>query len=482
MTKNQFLTIGICLAILISVSGCATTNSKASAKQVCGYSEKKITTIKQQAEGGDAEMQLTLANIYNAGACLERDDRIARELMHKAGAQGNLDAQTILAFNYYLGIFGYEKDSAQSAFWYRKAAEQGDRESQSRLGKYYLQGIGVERDLEQAKIWYQKAVDQGYHPARSVLAKVECELDTECKRQVEELQKKQAEENKLAEEQETERKQQALGVAKEKAYSEFLQVKKSAEQGDAEAQYQLGIYYLSGSNKANQVLVQTTNTPSDNPASVSSGVIGLWGGKFGTGGIKLEITTRYHGHVLVTAGANSDYCDNAKITLVQQSTDRYSIKIWGMATCKYKGEISVTGERLRGKVLPVGGVKGTTINLVKLDRHYSLAPASPAHAVVVEQDLAEATRWFWKSANQGYAQAQFALGVMYQEGVGGITKDISEAKNMYQRAADQKHQLAELQLCSLEPGCIPSVPTTYEDGAGIILCIFLLPLCLAAGI
>ena len=40
----------------------------------------------------------------------------------------------------------------------------------------------------------------------------------------------------------------------------------------------------------------------------------------------------------------------------------------------------------------------------------------------VPQDYTEAVNWFRKAAEQGYAQAQYKLGVMYDEGL-GVTQD-----------------------------------------------------------
>jgi TPR repeat protein len=44
---------------------------------------------------------------------------------------------------------------------YRKAAEQGDAEAQSRLGDLYANGIGVGRDYGEAAMWYRKSAEQG---------------------------------------------------------------------------------------------------------------------------------------------------------------------------------------------------------------------------------------------------------------------------------------------------------------------------------
>ena len=44
----------------------------------------------------------------------------------------------------------------------------------------------------------------------------------------------------------------------------------------------------------------------------------------------------------------------------------------------------------------------------------------------VTQDYEEAVRWFRKAADQGIAEAQYSLGVMYGEGQ-GVMQDYAEA-------------------------------------------------------
>ena len=54
----------------------------------------------------------------------------------------------------------------------------------------------------------------------------------------------------------------------------------------------------------------------------------------------------------------------------------------------------------------------------------------------VPQDYAEAAKWYRMAAEQGDADAQFILGVMYDEGQ-GVPKDDTEAVKWYRLAAEQ---------------------------------------------
>ena len=52
------------------------------------------------------------------------------------------------------------------------------------------------------------------------------------------------------------------------------------------------------------------------------------------------------------------------------------------------------------------------------------------------QDYAEAARWYRKAADQGEAQAQYVLGLMYDNGQ-GVTQDYAEAHMWLNLAASR---------------------------------------------
>jgi len=77
------------------------------------------------------------------------------ELQTKA-AQGYVVQELELAADYFVGR-GVPRDLAQAAFWYRKAADQGNPSAQMNLGYLYVGGIGVTRDPVEAAKWYRRA-------------------------------------------------------------------------------------------------------------------------------------------------------------------------------------------------------------------------------------------------------------------------------------------------------------------------------------
>ena len=71
------------------------------------------------------------------------------------------------------------------------------------------------------------------------------------------------------------------------------------------------------------------------------------------------------------------------------------------------------------------------------------------------QDFKEAVKWFQKAANQGFAQAQSNLGLMYAKAQ-GLEQDFKEAVKWWQKAADQGDAAAQSDLGEM-----------YRQGKGV---------------
>lgn len=63
----------------------------------------------------------------------------------------------------------------------------------------------------------------------------------------------------------------------------------------------------------------------------------------------------------------------------------------------------------------------------------------------VSQDYAEAVNLWRKSAEQGLVQAQFNLGLMYENGL-SVQKDVNEARKWYQKSAAQEYSKSKQAL------------------------------------
>lgn len=80
-------------------------------------------------------------------------------------------------------------------------------------------------------------------------------------------------------------------------------------------------------------------------------------------------------------------------------------------------------------------------------------------------DYEKAVSWFYKAAEQGHAEAQFNLGVMYFKGKGVIDRDYFEAERWFQKAANQGHAEAKkMVLCTQwELGMAPKQESSLES-------------------
>lgn len=69
------------------------------------------------------------------------------------------------------------KNYKSSAFWERKAAENGDSASQLRLGNMYSKGLGVSQSLQDAYFWYLISSAQGNSGATKERDQIESQLN-----------------------------------------------------------------------------------------------------------------------------------------------------------------------------------------------------------------------------------------------------------------------------------------------------------------
>jgi len=64
----------------------------------------------------------------------------------------------------------------------------------------------------------------------------------------------------------------------------------------------------------------------------------------------------------------------------------------------------------------------------------------------VAQNYTEAMKWYRLAADQGYAEAQVNLGMMYYNGGQGVPRDYAEAARWFDLAADQGNAYAQNNL------------------------------------
>lgn len=100
--------------------------------------------------------------MYFSGNGVQQNDNESLNWYRKAAKQGDNESQ------FYLGEALYKRGKAgkpdlfnEAAVWMRKSAEQGNSNAQNRLGLMFELGRGVPQDNTEALVWYGKAAKQG---------------------------------------------------------------------------------------------------------------------------------------------------------------------------------------------------------------------------------------------------------------------------------------------------------------------------------
>ncbi len=95
----------------------------------------------------------------------EPDTEIVAGLRTKAG-QGDAQSMYEIGRAFLDGTYGKNKDAAEAAAWFQRAADQGHARAQCALGRCYAEGQGVEASYSEATRWYRKAADQSFPKAQ----------------------------------------------------------------------------------------------------------------------------------------------------------------------------------------------------------------------------------------------------------------------------------------------------------------------------
>jgi uncharacterized protein len=135
-------------------------------------SPEELAMTRNVAERGNAAAQMLLAIAYLDGdGGLARDEKLACHWFEQAALQGNGYAEARLGDLYEEGI-GVERNPKLAADWRERAARRGNIDAQLKLGRMYLQGIGVTQDLARAREWLQQAAEGGDSEAAYLLSQL----------------------------------------------------------------------------------------------------------------------------------------------------------------------------------------------------------------------------------------------------------------------------------------------------------------------
>ena len=401
--------------------------------------EKAFELWRGLAEQGNADAQYNLGVCYKKGVGVTKNEMEAVKWYTRSAEQGNATAQCNLGVCYEKGQ-GITQDYKEAVKWYAKSAEQGNGMAQCNLGFCYEHGVGVGKDEKEAVRWYTKSAEQGNELAKKALEKFFSPVLVNIKELRDSKEKMvpgvlyYEDEGITQEDLETKKLHEALrksaeqgdaraqfklgvdyftGVGAIQDYKEAAKWwTKAAEQGDADAQYRLGMFYRNGNGVTKdekEAVRWWTKSAEQGNAEAKSSLE------------KLRLTKA------AEQGDAAAQCDLGVFCLYKNT--------------KYYHQEAV---KWFTKAAEQGNAKA----------QYFLGECH-LEGIGVEKDEKEAVNWYTKSAEQGNAVAQFDLGVCYDNGR-GVGKDEKQAVKWYTKAAEQGYAKAQSNL-----------GVCYETGRGV---------------
>lgn len=156
--------IGVLLALVLLLTGMA----ELALAEGTTEEDDAVESLRYRAAQGDTTAQLELADRYDLGDGVPRDEIEAAKWIRRAAEKGDVSAQMKLGALYDLGR-GVLRDLKEASKWVRRAAEQGSPAGQLALAIIYNEGRGVRRDRKEAAKWYRYAAEQGEASAQYAL-------------------------------------------------------------------------------------------------------------------------------------------------------------------------------------------------------------------------------------------------------------------------------------------------------------------------
>jgi TPR repeat protein len=348
---------------------------------------------------------------YSSEPWVEKENSDALRRHAAAAAAGNTDSQWKLALMLANGK-GIPEDTSAARKWYRRAADGGSRTAQFMLGDFYennAEMIGQRSTEERAAFWYRKADEQGHRPARARLGVLAWRLG-------------------LASENEG-----RLGDA-----VRWYTV--SADVGNGLGLWKLGAAYAVGKGVERDVDKAKDLLTAASAAGLVEAEFELARLNLKGGFEEADPAARREWLGFLTTASASGFAE-AQYELAQLHLNG-----------SFEGSDPAAGREMLIHAAENGSAEATTVlRLVAgaeegdghiqfiLGNIYSEGPG------VVQQDHAEAFRWWLKAAEQGDAAAQFSVGFVYAEGQ-VVAQDYAEAGRWWLRAAEQGDAAAQFSL------------------------------------
>ena len=448
-----------------------------------GTPEKdKVECRKIYAEAleGRSGAEYEMGNILSNGMyCILVNKKEAFGWYMKAAEHGSADAQYEVARFYLLGEKDVVDCNDEEKFkWYWEAAAQGHVESMRKVGDSFYYGSGVDEDRERAKIWYARAAKAGddvslnmlkghweldddeLHRLYGIISEIpvgmNCKADDEDKSKFRELLDSAKSGDAVA--------QFRLGHAfvygddgaKLNEHHGVMWLKKSAAQGNADAENLLGDCYSHGwgVGKNADAAAKHYRSAAEKGHGEAAEEIGKW---YRRGiGVEKDMAEAFRFY-MIAAKAGSDEA--------QFWVGKFYAEGWGGVAKDYSKAVewyekSATQDNADaictlGWCYQLGnGVEQDYAKAVEwfkkgVDQDDGTCMNNLARLIEegkgTERDYEVALELFKKATENDCARANYHVGRFYENGL-GCDKDIDKAKEWYKKAADKGDKDAKAAL------------------------------------
>eukprot|EP01080_Neovahlkampfia_damariscottae_P011994 gene11994-5394_t len=243
----------------------------------------KFLLIVMYSNEGMADAQYYLAQKYQQGIDIEKDEKKAFNLYLKSANQGNLDAQYYVGYCYQNGI-GVDKNIKKAIMYYdysaiggnensklqlgnlffldknytnsyeifQALAKEGNPDALNKLGIFYKEGIIVDKSAKRAKELFEESSSKGHSDAQNSLGNLYYHgdgIEQDFNKAFEYYSKSAVQGNPLG--------QKNVGICFQNGHGvnqndklAFEYFEKSANQGNSDAQMFLGLCYYLGKGKS----------------------------------------------------------------------------------------------------------------------------------------------------------------------------------------------------------------------------------------
>ena len=113
-----------------------------------------------ELDGNYIQAVTNLAWCYRKGYGTDKNSAKAFELYKRAAQEGDADAMTVVGYMLHVGE-GVHQDKQEAFTWTKKAAEAGDVQAMKNLAYAYKEGDSTSKNISKATEWYTKATEAG---------------------------------------------------------------------------------------------------------------------------------------------------------------------------------------------------------------------------------------------------------------------------------------------------------------------------------